>query len=211
VNTITCTNCGQQIEIDKALEGQIEARVLAAEHQKYEAELARVKLESEAAAKKAADAAAERAVKAAEADLDIARRRLEADMAASQKRAQAESELVLRSLREDAAAEKEQNARLRGQLGELMKSLREEKDARANAELAAQKRVAAEVDRAREEAAKGVEDKYHLKLAEQEKKLADTQKALEDAQRKAHAGVAAEPGRSVGAGSGGAATRRVSV
>jgi hypothetical protein len=188
VNTITCTNCGQQIEIDKALEGQIEARVLAAEHQKYEAELARVKLESEAAAKKAADAAAERAVKAAEADLDIARRRLEADMAASQKRAQAESELVLRSLREDAAAEKEQNARLRGQLGELMKSLREEKDARANAELAAQKRVAAEVDRAREEAAKGVEDKYHLKLAEQEKKLADTQKALEDAQRKATQG-----------------------
>ena len=43
MNTITCPQCNHQIEVDKALEGQIEARVLAAEHKKHEAELAKVK------------------------------------------------------------------------------------------------------------------------------------------------------------------------
>ncbi|MDB5170484.1 MAG: hypothetical protein JWO35_178, partial [Candidatus Saccharibacteria bacterium] len=73
MNTITCTNCGQQIEIDKALEGQIEARVLAAAHQKHEVELAKVKAEAEDAALKKASARQEEAMKALKEDADNAK------------------------------------------------------------------------------------------------------------------------------------------
>ncbi len=73
MNTITCTNCGQQIEIDKALEGQIEARVLAAAHQKHELELVRVKQEAEEAAQKKVLARQEEAMKALKEDADSAK------------------------------------------------------------------------------------------------------------------------------------------
>lgn len=188
MNTIECKQCGNVIEIDKALEGQIEAQVLAAEHKKHEAELATVKAEAEASAKKIADAATERARKEAADDLEIAKKKLEAELTSSRKKAAADQELLINSLREDAKSKDEANTKLREQLGEIMKTLREEKEARANAELEAQKRVAAESDKIREAAAKSADEKYHLKIAEMEKKQTDTQKALEDAQRKAAQG-----------------------
>ena len=57
MNTIKCSNCGEEIEVDKALEGQIEARVLAAEHKKHEAELVKVRAEADENAQKAAEIA----------------------------------------------------------------------------------------------------------------------------------------------------------
>ncbi|MFI5271205.1 MAG: DUF2130 domain-containing protein [Candidatus Saccharimonadales bacterium] len=177
MNTIKCKNCGQEIEIDKALEGQIEARVLAAEHKKHEEELIKVKAE-----------AAEDAQKAAEVDIEIAKKKLEAELVSSQKKATVDQELLVQSLRDDAKSKDDSNTKLREQLSEIMKSLREEKEARANADLEAQKKIAAESDKIREAATKSADEKYHLKIAEQEKKLADTQKALEDAQRKAAQG-----------------------
>ena len=45
MNTIICDQCGNIIEIDKALEGQIEKRVLAAERHKHKEELERIKAE----------------------------------------------------------------------------------------------------------------------------------------------------------------------
>jgi hypothetical protein len=188
VNTIQCKNCGQEIEIDKALEGQIEAQVLAAEHEKHEAELAKVRAEAASSAKKSIEAIAAQARKEAADDLAIARKQLEAQLASSQKRAEAEKEILITSLKEDALSEKELNKKLREQLGELMSSLRKEKDARANMELESQKKVASELEKVRTTALKDADEKYHLKIAEQEKKLADTQKALEDAQRKATQG-----------------------
>jgi hypothetical protein len=73
MNTITCTSCGHVIEIDKALEGQIESRVLAAAHQKHEQELAKVTLEVEAAALKKADLRQEDAMKTLREDADAAK------------------------------------------------------------------------------------------------------------------------------------------
>jgi hypothetical protein len=187
-STIQCTNCGQEIEIDKALEGQIEARVLAAAEHRHAAELEQIKAEAAVSAKKSADAAAQQARKDAADDLEIAKKRLEADLAANQKKNSLDHELLVKALRDDADSAKDQATKLREQLTELMKSLREEKDARANAELEAQKKADAQADKIREDALKSADDRYHLKLAEQEKKLADTQKALEDAQRKATQG-----------------------
>jgi hypothetical protein len=34
MNVLECPHCGKAVEIDKVLEGQIEARVIAAEHKK---------------------------------------------------------------------------------------------------------------------------------------------------------------------------------
>lgn len=188
MNTIKCKNCGFEIEIDKALEGQIEARILAAEHKKHELELEKVKAEAAASAKKSAEAAAEQARKEAADDLEIAKKKLEAEMASEQKKAVAKQELLIQSLRDDAESAKEQSAKSREEQTELMKTLREEKVARANAELEAQKKLAVSEDKIREEATKQADEKQRLNLAAKEKTITDLQKALDEAQRKAAQG-----------------------
>jgi hypothetical protein len=177
MNTIKCTNCGFEIEVDKALEGQIEARVLAAEHKKHEAELAKVKAE-----------AAEAAKKDAETDLEIAKKKLEGELVSGQKKAAAAQELIIKQLKDDADEAKDDNKKLRTDLGELMKTLSAEKRARENAELEASKKLAAGEDKIREEVSKNADEKYRLKTLEQEKKIADMQKSLDEAQRKAAQG-----------------------
>ena len=52
MSTITCKKCGEEIEISAALQGQIETQVLAVEHKKHEAELAKVRDEAASAASK---------------------------------------------------------------------------------------------------------------------------------------------------------------
>lgn len=199
MNTIICTTCGETIEVNAAMQGQIEAQVRAAEHKKHELELARVRSEIEATAQRDRDAAVELTrkqlagekellKKEAQVELELARKQMESDMTSAQKVSVAEQELLVRSLRADAESEKESNKQLRTQLGELMQNLREEKKSRENAELEAQKKLAAEESKIREEVSRLADDKFRLKIAESEKKLADTQKALEDAQRKAAQG-----------------------
>lgn len=199
MNTITCTTCGTEIEIDKALEGQIEARVLADQKHKHDQEMTKiredaarhVKAEREAATALAGKQLAgekELLKQQLEADLELAKKKLELEASSAQKKVALEQESLVKNLRDDAESEKQANKELREQLSELMKSLREEKQARANVELEADKKLAAGEDKIREEALKSAGEKYHLRILEQEKKLADTQKALEDAQRKATQG-----------------------
>src|SRR5207253_19568 len=106
----------------------------------------------------------------------------------AQKKSAAEQDLLIKSLRADAEAKDTSNHELRQQLTELMQTLRDEKKARAEVELEAQKKMAVEESKIREESSKLAEDKFRLQIAEKEKKLADTQKALEEAQRKAAQG-----------------------
>lgn len=199
MNTIICKSCGDTIEITAALQGQIEAQIIAAEHKKHEIELARVREEAEAAAKREREAAqklvekqlaGERDLlrKEAEADLEMTRKRLESEALTRQKKSAADQELLIKSLKEDAESSKESEKKLREQLTELMQTLREEKKARENAEIKAQQKLAEEEGKIREEVSKLADEKYRLQLAEKEKKLADTQKALEEAQRKAAQG-----------------------
>lgn len=199
MNTITCKNCGEQIEISAALQGQIEERILKAEHQKHAAELEKVRAESAAAAKKQNEielAAAKKQLdgekqllrQQADAELSLATQKLEAEMASKQKRLTMEQEHILKSLKEDAENEKHANKQLRDQLTELTKSLREERNARANAELEMHKKLAQEEGKIREEATKQADEKQRLNIAAKEKTITDLQKALEDAQRKAAQG-----------------------
>ncbi len=188
MNTIKCNKCGAEIEIDKALEGQIEARVLAAEHKKHELELEKVRAEAEASAKKSAEVATEHAKKEAADDLEIAKKKMENEIASKQKKAIAAQELLIESLKNDAEDDKEDNKKLRADVAELIKTLSAEKRARENAELEASKKLAANEDKIRQETLKNADEKYNLKLAEQAKQLADTKKSLEEAQRKAAQG-----------------------
>lgn len=199
MSTITCNQCGVEIEVTAALQGQIEQQVLATERQRHARELAKVKAESEAEAKQERDAAAEAAKKRleserailaeqAKSDLEIAKQRLESQLQEERKKQEAQQEMLVKSLQADAETEKQQNKELREQLNQLMQSLREEKKARENAELEAQKKMAAEELKIREEIQKSADERQRLNLAAKEKTITDLQKALDEAQRKAAQG-----------------------
>ncbi len=199
MNTITCPKCNHEIEIDKVLEGQIEQRVIVAEKQKHELEIAKIISEQESLRKKEKEefeiqvakkieGEKELLRKQSEADLEIEKKRIEQSSANEKRKAIAEQESIVEQLKHDAESSAKQNESLREQLKSLMDSLAEEKNARANAELEAQKKLSLEADKIREEVSRSADEKYRLKTLEQEKKIADMQKSLDEAQRKAAQG-----------------------
>lgn len=199
MNTITCTKCGETIEIDKALEGQIEARVLAAERHKHDEELAKMRAEQEAMIAKERAAASDLANKQlagekellrkqAEADLELEKKKIIQDAENQQRRATQEQEALIKRLQDDADSAKEDNKKLREDLSKLMDELRASQKARDNAELEAKKKMAEEEAKIRDEVQKTADEKQRLNLAAKEKTITDLQKALDDAQRKAAQG-----------------------
>ena len=188
MNTVTCPHCGNPVEIDKALEGQIEARVLEAEHKKHEAELARVKEQAATLANEQLKARLELADQKSRQALELERERLQIEMDGKRNKAVQEQELLVKKLQDDANSSKEDNAKLRTQLSELMDELRAERKAKEGAELDAKKKLSEEEGKIREETKKLADEEHRLKQLEMQKKLDDTQKALADAQRKAEQG-----------------------
>ncbi|OGL21844.1 hypothetical protein A2707_00635 [Candidatus Saccharibacteria bacterium RIFCSPHIGHO2_01_FULL_45_15] len=199
MNTITCTHCGTEIEVDKVLESQIEARVLSAERHKHAEELVAIKSEQEAAVAKeraAASAMAEKQLagerellqKQAAADLELERKKIAQDTANEARKTAAEQESLIQMLKNDAENAKQDSKKLREDLGKLMDQLRESNKAKDNAELEAKKKLAEEESRIREEVQKTADEKQRLNLAAKEKTITDLQKALDDAQRKAAQG-----------------------
>lgn len=188
MNTIKCTSCGQEIEIDKALEGQIEEKVLAAERHKHQEELEKIKSELNS---KAEDQVKERleleAEKSKEA-LEYEREKIKNEIEGQNKKQIQKQEMLIEQLRDDAEANKETAAEMRELVKELREDLRAEKKARENAEIEADKKLAIEEEKIRSEAEKAATEKSHLKQLELEKKLADTQRSLEEANRKASQG-----------------------
>lgn len=199
MNTVDCSHCGATIEIDKALEGQIEARVLAAERHKHQAALDSLKQAQADALAKERQTAAELAQrqldhekdylrKQAEADLAHAKKQLEQNASNQQRQAMAEQETLVKSLRDDAEHSKRDNKALRDQLTELTRELRAERTAKENAEYAAQKKLAAEEAKIREEVQRTADERQRMNLLAKDKTITDLQKALDDAQRKAAQG-----------------------
>ena len=195
MNTIACPHCGKNVEVDKVLEGQIEAQVIAAEHKKHEAELAKVREEAEAAARREREAALERSAKQIEGEkellkqqaadeLALAKRKLEQELNSSQKKAAAEQESLIKSLRDDAESAKEDSKKLREDLSKLMDQLRESNKARDNAELEAKKKLAEEESKIREDAQKSADESQRLKLAEKDKQIEAAKKQVDEMRRK---------------------------
>lgn len=188
MTAIDCPHCGKEIELSKALTKDIEKTLLEAEHKKHEAEIAKIKAEAAEAAEKKLAGEKELLAKQAETDLELAKKKLEAEAVSKQKKVALEQELLIKSLKEDAESAKENSKELREQLTELTKELREERKARANAELEAEKKIASEEAKIREEAQKAADEKQRLNLAAKDKTITDLQKALDEAQRKAAQG-----------------------
>ena len=203
---INCPQCGARIELDAVLEKDIEARVVAAEHERHQAELDRVRSEA------TSDAAREMAAK-----LELAEARRRQDVELAQQKSQAERELAEEKLRADLEADKQkqlalqesqlrklteqaeragveaqneaqEKKELRQQLTAMTEELRATRRAKDEADLLAAQKIATEETRIREESRKSADEEHRLRQAELEKKLADTQKALDDARRKAEQG-----------------------
>lgn len=206
MNTIKCRGCGEEIEISAALQGQIEAQVVAAATKKHEAEMARAIAEAADQAKRDREADREMTRKLlagekdnlrrqTEAELELVKQRLEAEAASAQKKAAAQQEMLIKSLQADIEDQKESKKQLevsnqqqREQLTELLQSLRTEKKARENAELEAQKKLSEEEGKIREAATREADERQRLNLAARDKTIADLQKSLDEAQRKAAQG-----------------------
>ena len=199
MNEITCEHCGKKISIDKALTGQIEAQVLAAEHKKHQAQLAELKAQDEKkreADRKTFEQAANEKIKAqqtlllqkSQQDLELEREKIRMQLEGESKKRLQQQELLIQQLKDDAKADKESAAELRELVKDLRDSVREEKKARENAELVAQKKFIESEEKLREEVRKASDESHRLKQLEIEKKLADTEKALDDARRKASQG-----------------------
>ena len=199
MNGVKCPHCGKEIEIDKALEGQIEARVLTAERHRHEEELTKIRQEQEAALAKEKAEASELAKRQIEGEIDLMKKRLDADLELEKKRieqelgneqrkAAAQQESLVKQLRDDAENAKEDSKKLREDLGKMMEQLREERKAKENAELEAQKRLNESEEKIRDEVQKAADERQRLNIAAKEKTILDLQKALDDAQRKAAQG-----------------------
>lgn len=206
MSTIICKQCGEEIELTAALQGQIEAQVLATEHKRHQLELAKVRAEGAelAAAERAAavilnrkqlDGEKQRLASEAAAELEIIKNRLDSEAQSAQKKTVAAQELQMKQLQTTVAEEKEtkkqleeSNQAMREQLSELLQSLRLEKKARLEAELAAQRKLAEEESKIREDATKSADERQRLNLAARDKTIADLQKSLDEAQRKAAQG-----------------------
>lgn len=199
MNTVMCPHCNKQVEIDKALEGQIEARILEAERHKHEDVVAKLKAEQASLIEKERSAAADLAKrqlegekdllrKQAEADLELIKKQLAQDAANAQRKDVAEQASLVQRLKDDAEHAKEDNIKMRADLTKLMEELRSERKARENAELEAAKKLASEEGKIREEATKLADERQRLNLAAKEKTITDLQKSLDEAQRKAAQG-----------------------
>lgn len=188
MNEIKCPDCGRKIDIDDILAKDIRAEVIASEHKKHEAEIAKVKEQASEFANEQLRAKLEIAETKKAQELELERERIKAEYDGKTKKDSQEQELLVKKLQDDADSEKENNKELRNQLSELMEELRNERKAKENAELDAKKKLSEEESKIREEAKKTADEEHRLKILEMEKKLTDTQKSLAEAQRKAEQG-----------------------
>lgn len=188
MNTIICKSCGVENDIDKAIESQIESRIIAAAKHEHEAEIAKVRKQATDLANEQLRNRLELEAEKSKQVLEHERERLKLEISSESQRQIQRQELLIQSLKTDAEADKQAAVEMRSQLKELMDSLREERRARADAELKAQRQLAEEEDKIRSEVQKSADEKYRLKAMEQEKKIADMQKSLDEAQRKAAQG-----------------------
>jgi len=104
--------------------------------------------------------------------------------------AEAKEKFVQESkLREEELLEnRKQNKDLREQLSELMKQLREEKNARENAEIVMQKKLLEEQQKIRQQAKEEESEKHRMELKERDTRLESMQKTIEELQRKGSVG-----------------------
>lgn len=162
MNTITCTKCGEEIELSEALTKDLEKTLLAAEQAKHLAEMDSLKTETD--------------------------KQIESAKLKAEEQAQLKLQTKVKDLQHESEEDKKDNQELRDQLKLLMQQLRESNKAKENVEIEMQKKLIEDEVKIREEAEKTADERQRLNLAARDKTISDLQKSLDEAQRKASQG-----------------------
>jgi len=195
MTAITCPACGASIELDEVLERDIEARVVAAERERHQADLARVREQAEQAAAAALAERLEADRLRHQHDVEVATDKLRAELESDKEKELARQARELERAQQaserakaEAKADADEKRELRQRLTALTDELRAARKAKDEAALAATKKIADEEAKIRAEVRAAADEEHRLRQAEMDKKLADTQRALAEAQRKAEQG-----------------------
>jgi len=188
MDKIKCQNCGHQIEIDKALEMQIESRIFGELTEKHKSEIENLRKETESKAEEKMNQQLLSEIEKIKNKTELENERVKIKLQYEAEKKAQKQDLLIEQLQDDAKSARQSNKELRDELKKLNQALLEEIKSKENAELEAAKKVKGEVDRVREEVQKKADELHRLKEQELQKQLSDTKTALDEAQRKAEQG-----------------------
>lgn len=174
---IKCDKCGNSIEVSDAISKELEAKILKETEEKH-------RLEVDALIKRQKELESEKEIEIAKVKAEISEN---AKKDAIEKvRKEYDSKIV--ATKEEAATREQQNIELQKQLSEMMKQLRESRDAEGRMRIQFEKQLLEEQDKIKQVAKREVQEELTLQMAQKDKMLEDLKKQLQDAQRKAEQG-----------------------
>ncbi|BDY11742.1 DUF2130 domain-containing protein [Hydrogenimonas cancrithermarum] len=193
--TVTCPNCGTEIDISQSLYVKLEQQAKAklqkevAEHRaKYKQAMDELKAKEEAIEAQEAkfQKELEKATQArVEAKLKTERRKLEVELKA---KIAAEQSEQLEMMRKELAEKSEQVKELNRSKAQIEKLKREKAEVEERAKLEAEKALNEQLEIEREKIQKSLTERSELKLREKEQQLEQLRRQLEEAKRKAEQG-----------------------
>ena len=127
MNVIKCQKCGTDIEIDKALEGQIESRLLTQINEKHQAELLKVRSEAESVAEKLLNEQVKLKVEQHKKKSGLEVEKLKAQLEHKAEQNNQKNELLIERLSNEAADSKKTNEELRAELKKLTEAMLKER------------------------------------------------------------------------------------
>lgn len=156
---IKCDKCGHYIDIPKALQAELEEKILADAEKRHKEELERV---TEEISKKSRAEAIEKIRKEYDAKIE--------------------------STKEESLEREEQNKKLQSEMKDMLKQLREAKDTKNRLEIEYQKKLLEEEDKIKDKAKKEAQEEMNLALETERKKNSDAQKQIDNLKRKLQQG-----------------------
>lgn len=175
--TIKCPKCGTEIELDEAIRGELEAKILSETKAKHDEEIVLLKQQQNALLFQKAQELEKIKMEITESA------RKEAD-----EKVRLEYDTKIKATQQAVEAREKQYQDLQTQLLENTKQLREAKDAESKLQLQYEQKLMEEQGKIKLNAKKEAEDELNLRIAQKDKQLADLQIQLQDAQRKAQQG-----------------------
>lgn len=164
--TIKCNICGNEIEITEAIRSELEAKVLRETELKHKEEIELIKKEGE---------------------LSLIKAKETADKLALEK-VRKEFEIKIKNDEEEKSKLNEQVQKSQTEQGELLKQLREARDAEGKMKVEYQRKLLEEQDAIKADAKKEAEEELNLQIALKDKKLFDAQKQIKELERKIQQG-----------------------
>jgi hypothetical protein len=171
--TIRCNKCGEEIEITKAIQEDLEQKILKQTEAKHQFEISALKKGLQEELLK------QEKVMAEEREALTKKARTEAI-----EKVRKEYDAKIASTKEEAEEQGKQNLELQKQIKDLFKELREERGAKEKLAVDFERKLMDEETKIKIKARKEAEEESNLKLAQKDKQLADLNNQLKETQRK---------------------------